>query len=67
MSVLKNKIISNDKDLIGIVFFGTVSISKMHKLKEKSCQCSEREIMGENLENPEKNFQYKTRTSHKVN
>ena len=27
--MLKNKIISSDKDLIGIVFFGTVSISKV--------------------------------------
>lgn len=34
MSVLKNKIISSDKDLIGIVFFGTVSISKCMKHSE---------------------------------
>ena len=55
MSVLKNKIISNDKDLIGIVFFGTVSISQMHKLYEKSCQCFKTKVKGENLGNFKEN------------
>jgi len=34
VSVLKNKIVSSDKDQIGIVFFGTVSIiPKVKKVK----------------------------------
>ena len=36
MSVLKNKIISSDKDLIGIVFFGTVCTKHSETKQNKS-------------------------------